>query len=141
MDPGTVVVECDGCDGGIDPASILDRLAGLGAFTLLVEGGPRLAASFLQAGLVDRWVSYTAPVVLGNGPRWPDLAIGRKAVPDSISSHRPEIESGTVFFALTRVARCGPDVKAVWDREAFAAVRDRLTSASAAHAPAPGGGA
>jgi len=142
MGPGrSVVVECDECDGGIDPASILAQLAGLDAFTLLVEGGPRLAASFLEAGLVDRWVSYTAPVVLGSGPRWPDFAIGKEAVPDSISSPRPEIESGTVSFTLTRVARCGPDVKAVWDRVSFAASRDRLTLQSAAHAPAPGGGA
>ncbi len=141
MDPGTVVVGCDGCDAGIDPASILEQLAGLDAFTLLVEGGPRLAASFLEAGLVDRWVSYTAPVVLGSGPRWPDFAPGKEAVPDSISSPRPEIESGTVSFALTRVARCGSDVKAVWDRVPFAAARDRLTLQSTAHAPVPGGGA
>ena len=71
----SVIVECDECDGGIDPASIIERLAGLGVSTLLVEGGPRLAASFLEAGLVDRWVSYTAPVVLGSGPRWPGFTI------------------------------------------------------------------
>ncbi|RPJ73986.1 MAG: bifunctional diaminohydroxyphosphoribosylaminopyrimidine deaminase/5-amino-6-(5-phosphoribosylamino)uracil reductase RibD [Acidobacteria bacterium] len=135
------VVECDECEGGIDPASILEQLAGLDAFTLLVEGGPRLAASFLEAGVVDRWVSYTAPVVLGSGPRWPDFAIGKEAVPDSISSPRPEIESGTVSFTLTRVARCGPDLKAVWDRVPFAATRDRLTDGSASQVPASGGGA
>lgn len=35
---------------------------------LLVEGGPSVAASFLEAGLVDRFTLYLAPRILGEGP-------------------------------------------------------------------------
>ncbi|MEH6792148.1 bifunctional diaminohydroxyphosphoribosylaminopyrimidine deaminase/5-amino-6-(5-phosphoribosylamino)uracil reductase RibD [Parasphingorhabdus sp.] len=34
---------------------------------LLVEGGARTAASFLQAGLVDRLLLYRAPIIIGGG--------------------------------------------------------------------------
>lgn len=34
---------------------------------LLVEGGAKTAASFLQAGLVDRLVLYRAPIIIGGG--------------------------------------------------------------------------
>jgi riboflavin biosynthesis pyrimidine reductase len=140
-------VECDECEGGIDPASILEQLAGLDAFTLLVEGGPRLAAAFLSAGLVDRWVSYTAPVVLGSGPRWPDFPQDPVPVPVSPLadlSCRTAIEdvgTGSSTWTLTRVANCGADVKAVWDRAPFAATRDRLTVQPPSHATARRGGA
>ena len=43
-----------------------ERPGGGGALPgVLVEGGPRLAASFHEAGLVDRYVSYLAPALLG----------------------------------------------------------------------------
>ena len=36
--------------------------------SVLLEGGPTLAAAFLRAGLVDRVVGYVAPALLGAGP-------------------------------------------------------------------------
>jgi diaminohydroxyphosphoribosylaminopyrimidine deaminase/5-amino-6-(5-phosphoribosylamino)uracil reductase len=34
---------------------------------VFLEGGPHLAAAFLQAGLVDEVVAYVAPLLLGDG--------------------------------------------------------------------------
>ena len=34
---------------------------------MFLEGGPRLAAAFLAAGLVDEVVCYVAPMLLGGG--------------------------------------------------------------------------
>ena len=45
----------------------LRALAGDGVRSLLVEGGARLAGSFLEQKLVDRLVIFQAPVVLGAG--------------------------------------------------------------------------
>jgi len=53
---------------GADLAADLHALHARGIRTLFVEGGPRLASAFLEAGLVDEVVAYVAPVLLG-GPR------------------------------------------------------------------------
>lgn len=50
-----------------DPAEVLAALAQLEVRHLLLEGGPRLAAAFLAAGLVDEVVWYVAPMLLGAG--------------------------------------------------------------------------
>src|SRR5579862_3423202 len=42
--------------------------AGEGVQTLLLEGGPTIAASFVAAGLVDKVMLFVAPVVAGDGP-------------------------------------------------------------------------
>jgi diaminohydroxyphosphoribosylaminopyrimidine deaminase/5-amino-6-(5-phosphoribosylamino)uracil reductase len=46
----------------------LRALAGEGVQSLLLEGGPTLAASFLAADLVDKLLVFVAPVVAGGGP-------------------------------------------------------------------------
>lgn len=50
------------------PAAVLDDLFARGVRHALLEGGPTLAAAFLQAGLVDRLDWYVAPLLLGDGP-------------------------------------------------------------------------
>ena len=65
-DAGVEIIE-----GAIDPAGRLDlasalhRLGERGVTRLLVEGGGRLAAALLRAGLVDRLVWLHAPLLLG----------------------------------------------------------------------------
>jgi diaminohydroxyphosphoribosylaminopyrimidine deaminase/5-amino-6-(5-phosphoribosylamino)uracil reductase len=51
--------------GRIDLADALGRLGERGLTRLLVEGGGRLAAALLRAGLVDRLVWLHAPLLLG----------------------------------------------------------------------------
>ena len=48
----------------------LARLADEGVQSLLLEGGPTLATSFLSAGLVDKLMLFVAPTISGSGPRW-----------------------------------------------------------------------
>ena len=46
----------------------LDTLAADGVQSLLLEGGPTLAAAFLEAGLVDKLLVFVAPKLSGDGP-------------------------------------------------------------------------
>jgi diaminohydroxyphosphoribosylaminopyrimidine deaminase/5-amino-6-(5-phosphoribosylamino)uracil reductase len=46
----------------------LRALAAEGVQSLLLEGGPTLAASFLAADVVDKLLVFVAPVVAGAGP-------------------------------------------------------------------------
>ena len=52
----------------VDLAALLAQLWRRGRRYVLLEGGPRLAGAFLRADLVDRVVSYHAPLLLGGGP-------------------------------------------------------------------------
>jgi diaminohydroxyphosphoribosylaminopyrimidine deaminase/5-amino-6-(5-phosphoribosylamino)uracil reductase len=50
-----------------DPAHALEQLYAAGRRHVWLEGGPRLAAAFLKAGLVDEIYAYVAPTFLGAG--------------------------------------------------------------------------
>ena len=51
-----------------DPTAALEDLGRCGFMHVLCEGGLSLARSLAAAGLVDRWLTVLAPVVIGNGP-------------------------------------------------------------------------
>lgn len=87
--------------GRIDPVAAVAALGAAGVHTVMLEGGPRVAAAFLTAGVVDRWVSFTAPLCLGAGVGW--------------EPQRPACGP----FSLTRVERRGQDTMAVYDRTPF----------------------
>jgi diaminohydroxyphosphoribosylaminopyrimidine deaminase/5-amino-6-(5-phosphoribosylamino)uracil reductase len=50
-----------------DPEAALKDLFARDRQHVFLEGGPTLAAAFLQAGLVDEVVTYVAPMLLGSG--------------------------------------------------------------------------
>ncbi len=49
-------------------ADELEALASEGVQSLLLEGGPTLASSFVEAGLVDKVLLFVAPTIAGAGP-------------------------------------------------------------------------
>jgi diaminohydroxyphosphoribosylaminopyrimidine deaminase/5-amino-6-(5-phosphoribosylamino)uracil reductase len=61
----------DGLDLELRSGALSDELralAGEGVQSLLLEGGPTLAASFFAADLVDKILLFTAPTLAGAGP-------------------------------------------------------------------------
>lgn len=68
-----------GRDGRPDLRALLERLAQDGANEVLVEAGATVAGAFARAGLVDEFILYTAPVLLGSSARplleWPLASI------------------------------------------------------------------
>jgi diaminohydroxyphosphoribosylaminopyrimidine deaminase/5-amino-6-(5-phosphoribosylamino)uracil reductase len=67
----------DGSQLELRTGALEDELAALaadGVQSILLEGGPTLAASFLRADLVDKVLLFVAPRISGNGPSFvPDL--------------------------------------------------------------------
>ena len=62
---------------GVSLTALLKSLRGLGVLHVLCEGGGELAGALLRANLVDEWVLFVAPVILGGdavpavgGPGW-----------------------------------------------------------------------
>jgi diaminohydroxyphosphoribosylaminopyrimidine deaminase/5-amino-6-(5-phosphoribosylamino)uracil reductase len=64
--------------GHLDLKLVFARLAELQINDVLVEAGPRLAGALLAAGLVDEWLMYLAPKLLGKDAR-PLAALARLA--------------------------------------------------------------
>lgn len=110
---GGRLIFCREVAGHVDPADLVARARAAGFLSLMVEGGPRLAASFLRAGVVDRWLRYQAPVILGGGVGWSDGFL-----PDGVADRT---------FRLTAAEALGPDLLTVHDRRNFAAVLERVT--------------
>ena len=64
---GIEVLSATGGDGKLDLTDILKQLAERGITRLMVEGGPTVAASFLNADLIDEVALFRAPKALGEG--------------------------------------------------------------------------
>ena len=64
-----LVVEPDVGGRGVHLPAALAALGELGVLQALVEGGGQLIGSLVDAGLVDRLVTYVAPVLLGRDGR------------------------------------------------------------------------
>jgi 3,4-dihydroxy 2-butanone 4-phosphate synthase/GTP cyclohydrolase II len=70
----------DASPRGVDLASALQTLRGLGVGSLLVEGGARVITSFFAERLVDRLVVGIAPTLMGTGiDAVGDLGVARVA--------------------------------------------------------------
>ena len=50
-----------------DPDVVLSKMVDQGIRHVWLEGGPRLAGAFWNAGLIDRVIGYIAPAMLGSG--------------------------------------------------------------------------
>jgi diaminohydroxyphosphoribosylaminopyrimidine deaminase/5-amino-6-(5-phosphoribosylamino)uracil reductase len=57
-----------------EPDEVLDQLGRRGVLQALVEGGATVAGAFHRAGVVDRYVLYLAPALLGGDDGKPVLA-------------------------------------------------------------------
>ncbi|MFE7752781.1 bifunctional diaminohydroxyphosphoribosylaminopyrimidine deaminase/5-amino-6-(5-phosphoribosylamino)uracil reductase RibD [Streptomyces sp. NPDC057428] len=83
---------------GLDIDALLAALHARGVRSVLLEGGPVLAGSFVSAGAVDTVVGYLAPVLLGAGPA---------ALADAGIS----TISQALRLDVTETVRLGPDLR------------------------------
>ena len=65
LDAGVKVIQVPAREAGLDLQEILDFLCNEGLSRIFVEGGGRVAASFIRAGVVDRVEWFRAPLILG----------------------------------------------------------------------------
>ncbi|PLS22559.1 bifunctional diaminohydroxyphosphoribosylaminopyrimidine deaminase/5-amino-6-(5-phosphoribosylamino)uracil reductase RibD [Amylibacter cionae] len=105
-DIGAFPLTCAATAGGqLDISGVLEALANQGITRLFVEGGGQVAASFLQAGVVDELALFSAGVAIGADGR-PNLgAFGVDALKDA-----PR-------FTRKSVTTLGPDILSIWSPE------------------------
>jgi len=76
----------------LDLASVLDDLGKRSLQSVLVEGGPSLAALFLEAGLVDKVTFFVAPMIIGGQDAPSAIAgAGAEQVVDAVRLERIEV--------------------------------------------------
>jgi len=109
---GGQIIFCREKDGHVDPAALLEQAHAMGLHTIMLEGGPQLAGAFLHAQLVDRWVRYMAPVVLGRGVGWPE-----------IPGFQPDRG-----LSLTGVEALEKDLFTIHDRKNFELILERVST-------------
>jgi diaminohydroxyphosphoribosylaminopyrimidine deaminase/5-amino-6-(5-phosphoribosylamino)uracil reductase len=94
------VIECAAPNGQVELHSVLSDLARRGVNELHVEGGERLNAALIAADLVDEYLIYLAPKLLGPGRSMAALpALGRLS------------EAPSLKFIDTAI--CGDDLRIV----------------------------
>lgn len=72
-----------GEDGKVSPQRLLDRCAVEGLSKIFLEGGGKLAASFIQAGLVDAIEWFRAPILIGGDGLPAVAALGLSEMQDA----------------------------------------------------------
>jgi diaminohydroxyphosphoribosylaminopyrimidine deaminase/5-amino-6-(5-phosphoribosylamino)uracil reductase len=87
-------------DGHTDVRALLLHLYERGVRHLLVEGGPKLAGTLVDEGLVDRVIGYVAPLALGAG----------RPLLDGVATTLADAKR----FRLDDVTRVGDDVRLTW---------------------------
>ena len=95
---GVTVIDCPGPGGKVDLAAMLRDLARREINELHVEAGHKLNGSFIREGLVDEYLVYIAPQLLGPGQGMANLP----ALTDL---------GGAVKLAFQAVDRIGPDLR------------------------------
>jgi diaminohydroxyphosphoribosylaminopyrimidine deaminase/5-amino-6-(5-phosphoribosylamino)uracil reductase len=101
---GVVSLPCAIASGTVDPADALRALAEKGITRVFCEGGGMLAASLLNAGLVDRLVVFSAGSAIGAEGTPMLAAMGVSKLADA-----PR-------FTLCDVQRFGADICHTWQR-------------------------
>jgi len=85
---------------GLNIPATLKGLFERGIRAVFLEGGPTLAGSFVGLGLIDRYINYVAPALLGTGKS----GLGDAGITSMADIRRLE---------LVHVARSGPDVRLI----------------------------
>ena len=85
--------------------SALDQLGAAGVTSILLEGGPRLAGAFLNAGEIDEVRLFVAPLVLGGrGARDPLESDGVESIADAVRALTLEcVRIGTDLLLTARI--------------------------------------
>jgi diaminohydroxyphosphoribosylaminopyrimidine deaminase / 5-amino-6-(5-phosphoribosylamino)uracil reductase len=124
--PGAHIVRLPFKACGLDPRDILAALAERNLHRVLIEGGARTIARFIDAGLVDRLHVAVSPIIIGSGP----TGIRLSPIEKLTGAYRP----------VTQVYNLGSDI--LFDcvlRPEPAPGRTRQKAQRANQSPRPGG--
>lgn len=83
METGPEIWTIPSVDGKVSPQGLIDRCAVEGLGRIFLEGGGKLAASFIQSGLVDTIEWFRAPILIGGDGLPAVAALGLSEMTDA----------------------------------------------------------
>jgi diaminohydroxyphosphoribosylaminopyrimidine deaminase/5-amino-6-(5-phosphoribosylamino)uracil reductase len=95
---GAEVILCSGKGGAVDLADLMKRLGARGIQSILLEGGERLCGEMLRNRLVDRFLLFYAPKLLGGEGKGLFAGSGAGVMNDSLP------------LSIKKVSRVGVDI-------------------------------
>jgi len=95
---GASVLVCEQHGGRVSMDDMLQKLGAMGVQSILLEGGGRLAGGLLERGLIDEFVFFMAPKILGSDGFSP---FGLAGATSMEQAHR---------LIFTQVGRSGADI-------------------------------
>lgn len=81
---GAEVLLCAGRDGAVDLNDLLRKLAARGIQSILLEAGERLCGEMLRSNLIDRFLLFYAPKILGGSGRGLFSGVGASFMSDAL---------------------------------------------------------
>lgn len=95
---GAEVLPCGSADGQVDLPKLLQILGSRGIQSVLLEGGERLCGEMLRQGLIDRFLFFIAPKLVGGEGKGLFAGVGAALMGDALP------------LAIRRVSRVGDDI-------------------------------
>lgn len=93
------VLQCPSPDGSVDLVKLLQILGQRDVTSILVEGGPTILGSLLTLGLIDKFIAFVSPVIIG----------GLKA-PSAMAGKGTEVLEEATRLNNVQLKQIGPDV-------------------------------
>jgi len=95
---GAEVVACAQRDGRVDLTDMLKRLGTRGIQSILLEGGETLAGEMLRQGLIDKFLFFVAPKLVGGEGKGIFAGVGAGLMKDAVP------------LRIGRISRVGEDI-------------------------------
>ncbi len=92
-------IQCNHVDGKIDLDDALEKLGALGIQSILVEGGGNVFSQCIEQKLVDEFIFFIAPTMIGD----------KKAIPFFNGQDVDKIQDG-VKLEFANIEKSGPDI-------------------------------
>jgi diaminohydroxyphosphoribosylaminopyrimidine deaminase/5-amino-6-(5-phosphoribosylamino)uracil reductase len=95
---GAEVLLCGQANGQVDLAALLKILGSRGIQSILLEGGERLCGEMLRQGLIDRFLFFFAPKIVGGAGKGLFAGVGAALMSQALP------------LAIRKVSRIGDDI-------------------------------
>lgn len=89
---GTRIVTTHSKNGKVDLNNLMEQLGEMNIDSILLEGGGTLNYSALEAGIVDKVISFIAPKIIGGTGQTPVSGQGKDYIKDAIQLKNIEIQ-------------------------------------------------